>query len=89
MPRRPVLSKAQRQSFQALPNDPEELIRYYTLGEEDLALARRHRTGSNRLGFAVQLCLVRYPGRAWRSGEAVPRALIEFVGEQLGTPLLR
>ena len=43
----------------------------------------QRRRAENRLGFALQLCLVRYPGRVLRSDERPPPALITFVAEQI------
>lgn len=73
MPRRTVLSTSQRASFEALPVEPVELARHYTLGEADLTLIRKRRRASNRIGFAVQLCLSRYPGRTLRAGPVLSR----------------
>ena len=42
----------------------DELIRHYTFSEFDLASIRQRRGNHNRLGFAVQLCYLRYPGFA-------------------------
>ena len=55
-----------------------------TLSSEDLALINRHRSDANRLGFALMLCYLRFPGRILRRGEQPPAALCEFVAEQLG-----
>lgn len=84
MPRRVVLSASQRQAFETLPVDQESLVQYYTLSEEDLSLIKRCRLSRNRLGFALQLCLIRYPGRALRSNEDVPQPLIKVIAEQTG-----
>lgn len=84
MPRRSVLSASQRASFEALPIELADLARHYTLSEEDLALIRARRRAENRLGFAVQLCLLRYPGRILRANEQPPGSLIAFVAEQVG-----
>jgi hypothetical protein len=40
-----------------LPQSQDELIQHYTLNDTDLALVKQRRGESNRLGFAVQLCL--------------------------------
>ncbi|ABM39413.1 transposase Tn3 (plasmid) [Polaromonas naphthalenivorans CJ2] len=70
MPRRSILSAAERDSLLALPATQDELIRHYTLSETDLSIIRLHRKPANRLGFAVQLCYMRHPGLAganeWR-----------------------
>ena len=62
MPRRTILSAAERESLLAMPDSRDELIRYYTFSDNDLSLIRQRRGPSNRLGFAVQLCYMRYPG---------------------------
>ena len=84
MPRRTILSASQRAAFETLPTEPEDLVRHWTLSEDDLALVRERRRAWNRLGFAVQLCLIRYPGRALRAGEELPAPMIDFVAEQTG-----
>jgi Domain of unknown function (DUF4158) len=39
------------------------MVRHYTLSSEDLALINRRRGDPNRLGFALMLCYLRFPGR--------------------------
>lgn len=36
------------------------------------------------ISLAVQLCLLRHPGRPLRQGEIVPRNVVEFVASQIG-----
>ena len=43
-------------------------------------LLRRPR---NKLGFALQLCVLRHPGRLLAPGEFVPPAVVDFIGRQL------
>lgn len=62
MPRRSILSIAERDSLLALPDTKEELIRQYTFSDTDLSIIRQRRGPANRLGFAVQLCYLRFPG---------------------------
>ena len=50
----------------------------------DLAAIGRRRRDHNRLGFALQLCALRYPGRLLRPGELIPAEALRFVAEQLG-----
>jgi hypothetical protein len=51
------------------------MVRYYTLSPDDLALINRHRGDPNRVGFAVMLCYLRFPGRILQQGEQPPAAL--------------
>ncbi len=62
MPRRSILSAAERESLLALPETNEGLIRHYTFSEADLSVIGQRRGPANRLGFAVQLCYMRHPG---------------------------
>ena len=84
MPRRTVLSVSQRSSFEALPVEPAELARHHALSDEDMAVVRKRRQPRNRLGFAVQLCLMRYPGRILRAGEKPPMEFLAFIADQVG-----
>ena len=45
---------------------------------------RLRRRAHNRFGFALQLCVLRYPGRVLAPGELIPAEVIEFIGAQLG-----
>ena len=84
MPRRDILSPEQRIDLFALPRDEGELIRLYTLSQHDLAQVRRNRGEHNRLGFAVLLCHLRYPGQElWANMEPDPR-LIALMAKQIG-----
>ena len=53
MPRRSILSAAERDGLLALPDSDDELIRKYTFSQADLSLIRQRRGDANRLGFAV------------------------------------
>ena len=84
MARRAVLTARQREALFALPADEPTLLRHCILSEEDLAHVRGRHRARNRLGFALQLCAFRYPGRLLRPGETIPEAMLAFVGGQLG-----
>jgi hypothetical protein len=62
VPRRTLLTAVERASLLALPSQESDWIRHYHLSETDLSVVRSRRGAHNRLGFAVQLCLLRYPG---------------------------
>jgi len=58
------LTQAQRDRLQTghhLLSRPE-MVRYWLLSEQDRKYIEERRRERNRLGFAVQLCLLRYPG---------------------------
>jgi Domain of unknown function (DUF4158) len=65
------------------PTEPRELVRHYTLTETDFAMVRRCRGDHSRLGYALMLCYLRYPGRSLRTSERPPAALVSFVAEQV------
>ncbi|RMO96689.1 hypothetical protein ALQ33_200224 [Pseudomonas syringae pv. philadelphi] len=83
MPRRSILSASERDTLLALPESQDDLIRYYTFNESDLSLIRQRRGDANRLGFAVQLCLLRYPGYALASDSVLPDPVIEWIARQV------
>jgi TnpA family transposase len=67
--RRQQLTEAQITALFDPPTDQRELIRHYTLSAADLAAIRRCRGDHNRLGHALMLCYLRYPGRPLKAGE--------------------
>ncbi|MGA8761188.1 MAG: Tn3 family transposase [Stellaceae bacterium] len=83
MPRRRALTTAQLDELFALPTEQNTLVRYWTLGGTDLKAIHRRRRDRNRLGFALQLCALRYPGRLLRSGELIPAEALRFVADQV------
>nr|WP_267905043.1 DUF4158 domain-containing protein [Paraburkholderia madseniana] len=84
MPRRPVLSTAERDNLLSFPDSEDDLIRNYTFSEADLPLICQRRGAPNRLGFATQFCYMRVPGIMLAVGDAPPPALLAFVARQLG-----
>ncbi len=83
MSTRALLSVEQRDRLFAIPVERAEMARHYVLGAEDLKLIGSKRRAPNRLGFAVQLCLLRYPGHGLGPGEHPHELLVAFVAEQL------
>ena len=84
MPRRSIWSVRQRAALFDLPTDEAALLRHYTLSDDDIEQIRVRRGGHNRLGFALQLCAFRYPGRLLVAGEAIPLNVLRFIAAQLG-----
>src|SRR5450432_3452821 len=89
MPRRELLTAAEREELLAFPTEESDMIRLYTLAPPDRTFIRQHRGAHNRLGIAVQLCYLRHPGRALGVDETPPPALLGIVAAQLkATPAL-
>ena len=84
MPRRYILTASERAGLVAIPTDETELIRLYTLSEQDLSVIKQRRGDANRLGFAVLLCCLRYPGYALAAGEDPPHTFLAMISAQLG-----
>lgn len=84
MPRRHILTERQRSALFDLPTDELSLLRHYTLADDDLVHIQERRRPENRLGFALQLCALRYPGRTLAPGEVIPHEVLSFIGTQLG-----
>ncbi len=79
MPPRTLLSAEQRTRLFSIPIDTAEVTRHYVLDADDLALIGARRRASNRLGFAVQFCALRYPGRVLDPSESPPVPMLAFV----------
>ncbi len=75
MPRCSILSTAERASLLLPPNTEDELIRHYAFSETALSLIRQRRGDANRLGVAVQLCLL--------PDASLPMSLLQWIGRQL------
>lgn len=86
MGRRDMLTDKERRALFGVPEDREAMVKLYTLSRADLDLVQARRSDANRLGFAVQLALLRHPGLAPAEIEA-PKRLITFMAEQLDLPL--
>jgi len=84
MAHRKILTERQRASLFDLPNDEASLLRHYTLADDDLVHIRERRRPENRLGFALQLCALRYPGRTLYPGEVIPEKVLTFIAAQIG-----
>ena len=83
MPRRSILSATERDSLLALPDTKDDLIRHYSLSDSDLSIIRQRRGPANRLGFAVQLCYLRFPGIVLGVDQPPFPPLLKLVADQL------
>jgi TnpA family transposase len=84
MARRSILSASERDMLISYPND-DLIIQHYTFNESDLAIIQQHRSAENRLGFAVQLCYMRYPGVMLGINHKPSPSVIQFIAQQLNT----
>lgn len=85
MTARTCLTLEQREALFAIPTDASAMAKHYVLSAPDLDLVRTKRRAGNRLGFALQLCLLRFPGQGLRADDVPADAMLAFVAAQLGT----
>lgn len=84
MPRRVILTARQRAALFDLPDSEGAAIARCTLSDADMAAVNRRQGDANRLGFALQLCAFRHPGRLIQPGEIIPAPMLDFVAAQIG-----
>ncbi|MFV1635854.1 MULTISPECIES: Tn3 family transposase [Phaeobacter] len=84
MPRRSILTERQRSALFDLPTDDASMLHHYILADDDLEHINNRRRSENRIGFALQLCALRYPGRLLSPVEVIPEKALRFIAAQLG-----
>ena len=84
MAHRTVLTKRQAAALFDLPTDRASLEYHYTLADDDIEHVKTRRRPENQMGFALQLCALRYPGRLLKQGEVIPETLSSYLAAQLG-----
>ena len=84
-----LLTEEQRSKLVQLPDYVSDrlLARYHTLSEHDLGVIHGHRRDYNKLGFALQLCFLRFPGRVVSDITAVPQRVLSHIAAQLDLPV--
>ncbi|MGW1108584.1 DUF4158 domain-containing protein [Streptomyces sp. NPDC002540] len=80
------LSDEQAEAYGKFAEEPTkpELKRFFFLDDEDRKLIAKRRGDHNRLGFALQICMVRYIGLFLEDPLDVPWPVVEHLAEQLG-----
>lgn len=86
MATRELLTPSQRKQFYEISGNmnQRELARYYTITPEEKAVIHQQRGAPNRLGYAVQICYLRFPGRPLAAGELVPDYILSYIAKQIG-----
>lgn len=78
------LSEAEHKSLNRFPSEisSEELNRFFLLSDKELSILKQLRAEHNRLGFALQLCCLRYLG-FFPEELQLPKPVINYVAQQL------
>ena len=84
--RRQLLTDEERQALFGFPIDLDGLTRCFTLSRSDRELAAERRNGTSRLGYAVQLALLRHPGTTLTYLGRPVEPLVAWMAEQLDIP---
>ncbi len=80
---RELLTPEQRQALIQVPEDEWVLGTYYTFSKRDLEIINKRRREENRLGFAVQLAVLRYPGWPYTHIKNIPDSVIHYISKQI------
>ncbi len=80
-----LLTEDQRLEFTQIPQNISEyeIAKYYTFSTYDIDIINKHRRDYNRLGFAVQLALLRNPGWSLISINNIPESVLDYIAEQI------
>ena len=78
------LSEAEHKSLNRFPSEvsAEDLNRFFLLSDKELIILKQLRAEHNRLGFALQLCCLRYLG-FFPEELQLPERVIKYVAQQL------
>jgi TnpA family transposase len=81
------LTQADKERFNRFPETipHDDLVAFFLLTERDLAEVQQCREEHTRLGFALQLCTLRFLGFIPDDLSSTPTVVVEFVAEQLQT----
>lgn len=86
MANRQLLTEEERRALLGIPLDADEMVRCFTLSRADQELVAARRRDANRIGFAVQLALLRHPGIALAQVDQPVEPLVQWLAKQLAIP---
>lgn len=79
------LSEADHERLNRFPDEilTEDCFTFFLLSKEDLIEIDKQRSNSSRLGFALQLCALRYMGFVPHNLKSIPSRVLRYVADQL------
>ena len=86
MTNRRLLTDEEHRALLGIPDDADGLARLFTFTRSDRQLVAGRRNDTSRLGFAVQLALLRHPGTTLAHLDRPPEALVNWLAGQLDIP---
>jgi TnpA family transposase len=80
-----LLTDEQRHELTKFPEDVKDwkIAKYYTLNDFDITVILEQRKDYNRIGFALQLCCLRYPGWTLTNINDIPEIIVHYVASQI------
>lgn len=80
-----LLTDDQRKELTQIPTTISdwEIAKYYTLSDADKEIINQRRRDYNKIGFAVQLCLLRYPGWSFTNIDQIPATILGYISMQI------
>jgi Domain of unknown function (DUF4158) len=80
-----IFTEAERATLYTFPAEitHADLITFFTLSEADKAQLPIYSAPYNRLGFALQLCTLRFMGFVPEELRRIPPAIVEYMAEQI------
>jgi len=80
---RELLTTDQRNLLMEIPEDDWIGGTYYTFSNQDLEIINKRRREENRLGFAVQMAVLRYPGWSYTHVKNIPDSVKRYISKQI------
>ncbi|GAY24641.1 DUF4158 domain-containing protein [Sphingobium fuliginis] len=84
MPGRIPMTTRQRAALLMLPDDEAAIVKHYSLSGEDMTAIDTARTPATRLGYALQLCCLRYRAGICATGNCCLRSCSTILPSRSG-----